>query len=243
MALSPGPPPSQRDGVLYKEGTAHRQRITSTTSIPHTTPAIDMNGATLDWDHKTVIGKKSTTPKLTRSESDVNGMSLPPESFSPLLTHPQLSVHLLSDIRRFLSYLYSIKARRVGAVVGTDRKTTGGTNKGHQGTRPIIFTPCKQLTYHRIGTDHQKIAKVDRENEVAPPPKISASVGKVRAFHVCSWPSVQLYIRRYNRPAWIRVFPRRIVPRRSTRSLPCYKTMNPARPYPTPKSWPNWSAR
>jgi len=52
-------------------------------------------------------------------------------------------------------------ARRVGAVVGTDRKTTGGTNKGHQ------------------GTDHQKIAKVDRENEVAPPPKIPASVGKV----------------------------------------------------------------
>ena len=40
--------------------------------------------------------------------------------------------------------------------------------------------------YHRIGTDHQKIAKVDRENEVAPPPKIPASVGKVRAFHVCS---------------------------------------------------------
>jgi len=39
---------------------------------------------------------------------------------------------------------------------------------------------------HRIGTDHQKIAKIDRENEVAPPPKISASVGKVRAFHVFS---------------------------------------------------------
>jgi putative transcription factor len=27
-------------------------------------------------------------------------------------------------------------------------------------------------------TDHQKIAKLDRENEVAPPPKISLSVGK-----------------------------------------------------------------
>ncbi|PKY52474.1 ylMBF1 [Rhizophagus irregularis] len=51
-------------------------------------------------------------------------------------------------------------ARRAGAVVGTERKATGGTNKGHS------------------MTDHQKIAKLDRENEVAPPPKISLSVGK-----------------------------------------------------------------
>jgi putative transcription factor len=36
----------------------------------------------------------------------------------------------------------------------------GGGNKAHQ------------------GTDHQKIAKIDRENEVAPPPKVSPSVGK-----------------------------------------------------------------
>ncbi|KAG6832726.1 hypothetical protein H0H92_012298 [Tricholoma furcatifolium] len=28
------------------------------------------------------------------------------------------------------------------------------------------------------GTDHQRIAKLDRENEVAPPAKISASVGR-----------------------------------------------------------------
>lgn len=51
-------------------------------------------------------------------------------------------------------------ARRVGAVVATDKKTTAKTNKAHQ------------------GTDHQKIAKLDRENEVAPPPKVSLSVGK-----------------------------------------------------------------
>ncbi|KAI0747866.1 ylMBF1 [Daedaleopsis nitida] len=51
-------------------------------------------------------------------------------------------------------------ARRAGAVVGTDKKVTGGLNKAHQ------------------GTDHQKIAKLDRENEVAPPPKINPSVGK-----------------------------------------------------------------
>ncbi|KAH9857823.1 ylMBF1 [Lenzites betulinus] len=51
-------------------------------------------------------------------------------------------------------------ARRAGAVVGTDKKVTGGSNKAHQ------------------GTDHQRIAKLDRENEVAPPPKIAPSVGK-----------------------------------------------------------------
>ncbi|RPD65865.1 ylMBF1 [Lentinus tigrinus ALCF2SS1-7] len=51
-------------------------------------------------------------------------------------------------------------ARRAGAVVGTEKKVTGGANKAHQ------------------GTDHQKIAKLDRENEVAPPPKISPTVGK-----------------------------------------------------------------
>jgi len=51
-------------------------------------------------------------------------------------------------------------ARRAGAVVATDKKVTGGSNKAHQ------------------GTDHQRIAKLDRENEVAPPPKISPTVGK-----------------------------------------------------------------
>ncbi|KAH8102910.1 ylMBF1 [Cristinia sonorae] len=51
-------------------------------------------------------------------------------------------------------------ARRAGAVVATDKKVTGGVNKAHQ------------------GTDHQRIAKLDRENEVAPPPKVAPSVGK-----------------------------------------------------------------
>ncbi|KAJ7929333.1 ylMBF1 [Mycena leptocephala] len=51
-------------------------------------------------------------------------------------------------------------ARRAGAVVGTDKKVTAGGNKAHQ------------------GTDHQRIAKLDRENEVAPPAKIAPSVGR-----------------------------------------------------------------
>ncbi|QRV74907.1 multiprotein bridging factor 1 [Ceratobasidium sp. AG-Ba] len=51
------------------------------------------------------------------------------------------------------------EARRAGAIVATDKKTTV-SNKGHQ------------------GPDHQKIAKLDRDNDVAPPPKILPSVGK-----------------------------------------------------------------
>jgi len=51
-------------------------------------------------------------------------------------------------------------ARRAGAVVGTDRKIATGSNKAHQ------------------GTDHQRIAKLDRENEVAPPSKVAPSVGR-----------------------------------------------------------------
>ncbi|TCD68252.1 multiprotein-bridging factor 1 [Steccherinum ochraceum] len=48
----------------------------------------------------------------------------------------------------------------VRAVVATDKKVAGGGNKAHQ------------------GTDHQRIAKLDRENEVAPPAKVAPSVGK-----------------------------------------------------------------
>lgn len=36
------------------------------------------------------------------------------------------------------------------------------------------------MTLHTpLGPDHQRIAKLDRENEVAPPPKIAPTVGKV----------------------------------------------------------------
>jgi len=51
-------------------------------------------------------------------------------------------------------------ARRAGAVVGTEKKVTSGSNKAHQ------------------GTDHQRIAKLDRDNEVAPPTKVAPSVGR-----------------------------------------------------------------
>ncbi|CAO3664038.1 unnamed protein product [Umbelopsis vinacea] len=49
-------------------------------------------------------------------------------------------------------------ARRAGAVVATERKTL--TNAGH------------------ANTDHARIAKLDRENDVTAPPKVDVSVGK-----------------------------------------------------------------
>lgn len=58
---------------------------------------------------------------------------------------------------------------------------TGGVNKAHQGTYlPLLLSFHPLLTPSRPfpGTDHQRIAKLDRENEVAPPPKIAPSVGK-----------------------------------------------------------------
>ncbi|KAF8919576.1 hypothetical protein CPB85DRAFT_1524364 [Mucidula mucida] len=89
-----------------------------------------------DWDTKLVIGQKRQVAKVTKKDSDLNGTLLVPRTASPLT------------------------ARRVGAVVGTDKKITAGSNKAHQ------------------GTDHQRIAKLDRDNEVAPPPKIAPSVGR-----------------------------------------------------------------
>ncbi|KAK9361435.1 multi protein bridging factor 1-domain-containing protein [Lipomyces starkeyi] len=50
-------------------------------------------------------------------------------------------------------------ARRSGGVVSTDKKYGAGSNKA-------------------LGTEGQRLAKIDRENEVAPPPKIDLSVGK-----------------------------------------------------------------
>jgi putative transcription factor len=51
-------------------------------------------------------------------------------------------------------------ARREGGVLGTEKKFNGGSNKPHD-------------------TEGQRFAKVDRENEVAPPPKLDMAVGKV----------------------------------------------------------------
>ncbi|KAL0639307.1 multiprotein-bridging factor 1 [Maublancomyces gigas] len=53
-------------------------------------------------------------------------------------------------------------ARRSGAVVATEKKYAGGSNKVQS-------------------TEGQRLTKVDRENEVAPPQKIDLGVGKAMA--------------------------------------------------------------
>ncbi|KAI8332755.1 multi protein bridging factor 1-domain-containing protein [Blakeslea trispora] len=50
-------------------------------------------------------------------------------------------------------------ARRSGASIVTDKKSTL-TNSSH------------------ANTDHRRIAKLDRDNDVAPPPRVDVSVGK-----------------------------------------------------------------
>ncbi|KAI8070469.1 multi protein bridging factor 1-domain-containing protein [Gongronella butleri] len=50
-------------------------------------------------------------------------------------------------------------ARRAGANIATEKKSTL-TNSSH------------------ANTDHRRIAKLDRDNDVAPPPKVDLSVGK-----------------------------------------------------------------
>jgi putative transcription factor len=62
--------------------------------------------------------------------------------------------------------------------VATDKKTTGGSNKAHVGAFTLLALCIPWSSTITIGPDHQKIAKLDRDNEVAPPPKVSPSVGK-----------------------------------------------------------------
>lgn len=84
--------------------------------------------------------------------------------------------------------LCSVQARRTGAVE-TDRKTTGGTNKARQGTPAIL--PASRVTHkylsNRTDTDHQKIAMLDRKDDVAPPPKVNPTVGKAWNFDNSLW--------------------------------------------------------
>jgi transcriptional regulator with XRE-family HTH domain len=48
---------------------------------------------------------------------------------------------------------------------------------------PFLHTLLPRLTFALpLGTDHQRIVKLDRENEVAPPAKVAPSVGRVRVF-------------------------------------------------------------
>lgn len=76
-------------------------------------------------------------------------------------------------------------ARPVGQVLSSEPKRR---------PRPLVErTKLTQVERHSVvrysfvtlltvpkGTDHQRIVKLDRENEVAPPSKVAPSVGRVR---------------------------------------------------------------
>ena len=72
--------------------------------------------------------------------------------------------------------------------MAVDRRTAGGGNKAHQGTSHSSSRKARsRKSWHigadpgffsSVGPDHQRIAKLDRDNEVAPPPKINPAVGK-----------------------------------------------------------------
>lgn len=117
-------------------------------------------------------------------------------------------------------------ARRAGAAVETDKKITGGANKAH------------------VGTDHQRIAKLDRENEVAPPAKVAPSVGKV--FLLPGFVSMDSALtgvlhRRSRQDAWTRAYRRRTPRRRLTRSRLSSKITSLAMLFPAPRSSLSWS--
>jgi len=116
---------------------------------------------------------------------------LPPDSVLLVFADlPQPFVHLLSDTRcPFVLSFTLLRLVGLARLSGLIRKLLVapiGLTKVH--TQPKgIFATNSQISY-RVGTDHQKIAKIDRENEVAPPPKVSASVGKVQTFHLVRGP-------------------------------------------------------
>jgi ribosome-binding protein aMBF1 (putative translation factor) len=68
-------------------------------------------------------------------------------------------------------------ARRADTVVATEKKISR-PNKAHpRGYLAVLF--FRPLISHPLlGTDYQRIAKLDRENEVAPPAKVAPSVGR-----------------------------------------------------------------
>jgi hypothetical protein len=170
-----------------------------------------------EWDSKTVIGFKRQVAKVAKKDSDINGTSPSLSTYSPssdLVSSCKYN-HLTALFTTSYIYFFT-KARRSGAVVATDKKITAGGNKAHQGTSNPPRHP--QVSHPLLGTDHQRIAKLDRENEVAPPAKIAPSVGRVGRTLTLITHVYSLF-----RPCKLLVlrsaFPRRMSLRKSTRSL------------------------
>lgn len=55
------------------------------------------------------------------------------------------------------------------------------SHRHHLLTSPSLHTVAAGSNKAHAGVDHAHLAKLDRENEVAPPPKVSPDVGKAIA--------------------------------------------------------------
>ncbi|TNY21460.1 putative MBF1-multi protein bridging factor mediates GCN4-dependent transcriptional activation [Rhodotorula diobovata] len=64
-------------------------------------------------------------------------------------------------------------------IIGNKARGPGGGGAGAPANRPQQGD--RKTTANKVvgGVDHAKIAKLDRENEVAPPPTVSLELGKV----------------------------------------------------------------
>jgi len=78
-------------------------------------------------------------------------------------------------------------AMRTGSVVGTEKKYDAGANKAHK------------------DTEGQRLAKLDRDNEIKPPEKISSQIGKFMAQQraVKGWTQKDLATRVSEKPSVI----------------------------------------
>ena len=151
-----------------------------------------MSGASVEWDHQTVIGKKARPPKVARNESDVNGVVFVTKVVLAF-TDPPRSRSYTSVRYGMFFFLTPCSTRLVRSALssGRIRNLLVALIRLTKVPAQATYTFSNRLinVSRRIGTDHQKIAKIDRENEVAPPPKISLTVGRVRAFHGRVWPT------------------------------------------------------
>lgn len=76
-------------------------------------------------------------------------------------------------------------SRRVGQVRSSEQKRRLAAVR-----TKLTKVKCRPSLLHRLahyprGTDHQRIVKLDRDNEVAPPTKVAPSVGRVRVLMFC----------------------------------------------------------
>ena len=189
------------------------------------TPTFTMSST--DWDSKTVIGFKAKTPTTVRKESDLHGTNVNTSLPKSLVVWLPTS-HLC------------IAARRSGASVETDKKISAGNNKAHVGMSTqtcwhldLLFildfprhrppTDSKTRPWKRSGPSFQDSSF--RRKGIPSRPQTNAS-----------WHRLTAYDRLSKLDVWTRAWLRKTSHKKLTRSPLSYKTTNPAKPFPIPRS-------